>query len=89
VTSAGDVSDAKPSPEVFQMAMEKAGLDPEATVAVGDTVWDVEAAGRAGLGCVCVLSGGIGQSELEQAGAIAVYADVSAILRDLDRSALA
>ncbi|MBV9412571.1 MAG: HAD family hydrolase [Acidimicrobiia bacterium] len=88
VTSSGDVSDAKPSPDVFQVAMEKAGLDPDATVAVGDTVWDVEAAGRAGLRCVCVLSGGIGQSELEEAGALAVYPDVSAILRDLDRSAL-
>ncbi|SRR5581483_5528396 len=88
VTSAGDVSDAKPSPDVFQMAMEKAGLDAENTIAVGDTVWDVEAAARAGLRCVCVLSGGIGQAELEDAGAAAVYPDVSAILRDLDGSGL-
>ncbi|MBV8985257.1 MAG: HAD family hydrolase [Acidimicrobiia bacterium] len=88
VTSAGDVSDAKPSPEVFQMAMDKAGLDPAGTVAVGDTVWDVEAAARAGLRCVCVLSGGIGQAELDAAGALAVYPDVSTLLRDLDGSPL-
>ena len=88
VTSAGDVSDAKPSPEVFQMAMDKAGLDPASTVAVGDTVWDVEAAARAGLRCVCVLSGGIGQAELDAAGALAVYPDVSTLLRDLDGSPL-
>jgi len=88
VTSAGDVSNAKPSPEVFQMAMDKAGLDPASTVAVGDTVWDVEAAARAGLRCVCVLSGGIGQAELDAAGALAVYPDVSTLLRDLDGSPL-
>ncbi|HEX9970043.1 MAG TPA: HAD family hydrolase [Acidimicrobiales bacterium] len=89
VTSAGDVEEAKPEPEVFQVAMAKAGLDRERTVVVGDTVWDVEAAERAGLPCVCVRTGGIGGAELEAAGAIAVYDSAATLLRDIRSSPLA
>ena len=86
VTSAGDVEEAKPRPDVFEVALEKGGCDPETTTVVGDTVWDVEAAARAGLPCICVLSGGISRAELEEAGAVAVYDDVAALLEDLDNS---
>jgi HAD superfamily hydrolase (TIGR01509 family) len=89
VTSAGDVGEAKPSPEVLDVAMEKASCDPARTIVVGDTLWDIEAARRAGLGCVCVLTGGITRSELEQAGAVAVYRDVEELLTRLDESPLA
>jgi HAD superfamily hydrolase (TIGR01509 family) len=88
VTSAGDVEEAKPRPDVFQAAMEKGGCDPDTTVVVGDTVWDVKAAARAGLPCICVLSGGVSRAELEEAGAVAVYDDVAALLDDLDASPL-
>jgi HAD superfamily hydrolase (TIGR01509 family) len=88
VTSAGEVEQAKPAPDLFCVALEEAGTDPEATVVVGDTVWDVKAAGRAGLACVAVTSGGISRGELEAAGAIAVYEDVGALLDDLDQSPL-
>jgi len=57
-------------------------------VFVGDTVWDVEAASRAGVRCVCVLSGGISESELRDAGAVAVYRDVAHLLDDFDESEL-
>lgn len=86
VTASGDVDEAKPEPEVFEVAMERAGSAPGWAVAVGDTVWDVEAAGRAGIGCVCVLTGGISRLELEAAGALAVYEDVAELLRRLDDS---
>ena len=89
VTSSGDVEEAKPEPEVFQVAMAKAGLDRERTVVVGDTVWDVEAAARCGLPCVCVLTGGIGTAELEAAGAIAVYESAAELLEALPSSPLA
>lgn len=89
VTSAGDVEEAKPSPEVFEAALEKAGCGPEDALVVGDTVWDVEAAGRCGLRCVTLLSGGISRGELEKAGAIAVYDDPAHLLAELDRSPLA
>jgi HAD superfamily hydrolase (TIGR01509 family) len=88
VTSAGEVEAAKPAPDLFAAALAEAGTAPEATVAVGDTVWDVKAAGRAGLPCVAVTSGGISRAELEAAGAVAVYDDVAALLDGLEDSPL-
>lgn len=73
VTSSGDVDQAKPDPEVFEVAMSKAGLDVGRAIVVGDTVWDIEAAARCGLSCVGVLTGGISEAELREAGAVAVY----------------
>lgn len=89
VTSAGDVDEAKPEPEVFEVAMAKADLDRHRTVVVGDTVWDVEAASRCGLPCVCVLTGGIGAAELEAAGAVAVYESAAELVERLPSSPLA
>jgi HAD superfamily hydrolase (TIGR01509 family) len=88
VTSAEEVEGAKPAPDLFCVALELAGTAAEDTVVVGDTVWDVKAAKRAGLPCVAVTSGGICRSELEAAGAVAVYDDVAALLDDLDESPL-
>ena len=87
--TADDVPEAKPCPDVFLAAMEKAGADRTSAIAVGDTVWDIEAADGAGLQCVCVLTGGIGRLELEEAGALAVYRDVADLLERLDESPLA
>jgi HAD superfamily hydrolase (TIGR01509 family) len=86
VVHSGDVERSKPEPDVFQAALDGAGLEPATTVAVGDTVWDVEAARRCGLGCVAVLTGGISGSELQEAGAMAVYEDVAELLAGLDAS---
>jgi HAD superfamily hydrolase (TIGR01549 family) len=88
ITGAGDVEDAKPSPDIFGTALKKGGLAPEDAIVVGDTVWDVEAAGKAGLGCVCLLTGGISRQELEEAGAVAVYESAAALLREIDASPL-
>ncbi|MGI8758288.1 MAG: HAD family hydrolase [Acidimicrobiales bacterium] len=88
VTSAGDVGEAKPSPEVFQVALDQAGGDRAAALVVGDTVWDVQASGKAGMGCVGLRSGGIGTAELDQAGALAVYRDPADLLEHLDASPL-
>lgn len=89
VTSAQDVEEAKPDPDLVLTALEVAGVAPDRAVLVGDTVWDVQAAERAGVRCVGVLSGGVGEAELRDAGAIAVYRDVAALLEDLDDSPLA
>ncbi|CAN5766224.1 MAG: HAD family hydrolase [Actinomycetota bacterium] len=88
VTSAGDVDEAKPSPEVFQVALQQAGAQASSAVVVGDTPWDVAAARRADLGCVGVRSGGISAAELEEAGALAVYEDPADLLEHLDDSPL-
>lgn len=89
VTGSGDVESAKPEPDLVHVALDAAGAAPDEAVFVGDTVWDVEAAGRAGVPCVALRSGGIGDDELRAAGAVAVYDDVAALLAALDDSALA
>ena len=66
VVSSGDVKQAKPDPEIVRRALEESGTDPARAVMVGDTVWDVLAAGRAGLPCVGLLSGGISEEELRE-----------------------
>src|SRR5437764_1959716 len=88
VTTKGDADASKPDPDIVQSALDKAELRPDDALFVGDTVWDVQAAGRAGLRCVCVLSGGISEAELRDAGAIAVYRDVAHLLSDFDGSPL-
>lgn len=73
---ADDVRRSKPHPAIFNAARDKAGIDPRLALAIGDSVWDVEAARGAGMGCVTVESGGSSRHELTEAGALAVYRDV-------------
>lgn len=88
VTSGGDVDEAKPDPEVLVVAMDKGGVDRDRAVLLGDSVWDVEAAGRAGIPCVAVLTGGVSRAELSEAGAVAVYRDLAELRAGLDTSPL-
>jgi HAD superfamily hydrolase (TIGR01509 family) len=80
-TSAGDVDASKPAPDLVQVALERAGVPAEQAVFVGDTAWDVEACLRAGVACIGLLSGGIGEDELTGAGAVAVYPGPAELLR--------
>lgn len=89
VTSSADVETAKPKPDILQVALDKAGAVAAESIVVGDTVWDAEAAGRAGIACVGVLSGGVSEAELRDAGAVAVYDDVAALRARLAGSPLA
>ena len=89
VTSAGDVEQAKPAPDIVQVALERAGVEPSAAIMVGDSVWDVRGAANAGVPCIGLLSGGTGRLELLEAGAIAVYEDAGDLLAHLDDSAIA
>jgi HAD superfamily hydrolase (TIGR01509 family) len=89
VTTADDIERSKPSPDVFLAAMEAASLDPARTLALGDSVWDVEAAGKAGIGCIAVESGGFSRHELDEAGARSVYRDVRELARQFATSPLA
>lgn len=83
VTSSADAASSKPAPDILQAALEQSGVDPGHSIMVGDTVWDVEAATRAGLPCVGVLTGGISRDELSRAGAAALYDDVAALRAEL------
>jgi len=75
VVSSADVETTKPAPDVLELAHQQAApeLDASAAVVVGDATWDCEAARRAGMTAVAVLSGGFGREELEDAGAVAVF----------------
>ena len=73
-TSSADVEASKPAPDLLQVALKKLGAPSGASsVVIGDSVWDVEAAKRAGMPALVVRSGGFGDDELRDAGAIAIY----------------
>jgi HAD superfamily hydrolase (TIGR01509 family) len=69
------VAHAKPDPDLFLAAAALLGVAPQHAFVVGDSVWDLLAARRAGALGIGVLSGGYGREELERAGAYRVYAD--------------
>jgi HAD superfamily hydrolase (TIGR01509 family) len=87
-TTADDIEDSKPSPEVFLTAMKNSRIDPERALAVGDSIWDVQAARAAGIGCVAVETGGFSQHELSEAGALQVYRDVDELRQQFRTSPL-
>jgi HAD superfamily hydrolase (TIGR01549 family) len=70
-TTAADVENTKPEPDLVHAALEKAGGD-DPSVMVGDSIWDVKAAKAAGLPTLAVLTGGFSEAELRDAGAAQV-----------------
>jgi beta-phosphoglucomutase-like phosphatase (HAD superfamily) len=88
-TSIDDVEASKPAPDIFGTALKKLGSpSPDEVVVVGDTPYDVEAAAKCGLRTVALLSGKFPEASLREAGAVAVYADVAALLADYEASPL-
>ena len=85
-THSGDVERTKPHPDLVAAAVEKAGGGD--AVMVGDSTWDCEAAQRAGLETVGVLTGGFSEAELLEAGASCVFHSLSDLRRDLERTPL-
>ena len=85
-TTSADVAATKPEPDLVRAALDKAGELSGAMV--GDTPWDVEAAARAELKTVAVLSGGFGEAELRDAGAVDVFDSVVALRESLDSTPL-
>lgn len=83
-TSADDVDDAKPDPGILQVALDRVDGSAADAVMVGDSVWDVRAAARAGVRSIGVRSGGSGAEELLEAGAERVYDDPADLLSHLD-----
>lgn len=81
MTSAEDVDEAKPDPGIVQVALERAGVTADRALFVGDSTWDMIAAGRAGVRAMGVRSGGYGADELTEAGAGEVVDDVAALVR--------
>src|ERR1700684_4558650 len=78
------VRHAKPDPDLFLAAAALLDVEPRHAFVVGDSVWDLLAARRAGSLGVGLLSGGYGREELERAGAYRVYADPADLLARAD-----
>jgi HAD superfamily hydrolase (TIGR01549 family) len=86
-TTSADVEATKPEPDLVQAAIDKAGGGQ--AVMVGDSTWDCEAAKRAGIETVSVLTGGFSEAELRDAGAVAVYHSIDDLRESLGETPLA
>jgi HAD superfamily hydrolase (TIGR01509 family) len=80
VVDRSDVERAKPEPDLFLACQSRLNVRPEECYVVGDAVWDLLAARRAGMLGVGLLSGGYGEEELARAGAYRVYHDPAQLL---------
>jgi HAD superfamily hydrolase (TIGR01549 family) len=72
-TCAEDATQSKPAPDIFQAALEKLDIAGSEAVAIGDTPYDAEAAGKARIPALRVLCGGFNEAELRKSGCFAVY----------------
>lgn len=89
-TSTDDAEKSKPHPDIFQAAVDKLSGVPAGTcLAVGDTPYDAEAAGKIGIKTLGFLCGGFPESDLRKAGTIAIYQDPEEALRRYDESPFA
>ncbi|GAA1289668.1 HAD family hydrolase [Saccharothrix xinjiangensis] len=82
-TSSDDVEESKPAPDLVEVALEQVDRDGGRAVVIGDSVWDCDAALRAGLPVVCLRTGGFGEVELRERGASAVYEELDQLRADL------
>jgi HAD superfamily hydrolase (TIGR01509 family) len=87
-TTSADVESTKPAPDLVSAALHKAGASADDAVMVGDTTWDVEAAGKAGVPTIAVRTGGFGTDELQDAGAKVVVESVVELCERLDQTPL-
>ncbi|HEY8300564.1 MAG TPA: HAD family hydrolase [Jatrophihabitans sp.] len=87
-TSSSDAERGKPEPDILTAALEQSGVDAAAAVFVGDSVWDAEAAAKAGITFVGVACGGTPAAELRNAGAVETWRDPADLLAHLRESVL-
>ena len=88
-TSSDDVEESKPAPDIFEAVLKKLGVEGPDAVAIGDTPYDAEAAGKAKIATVGVLCGGFAEDSLRQAGCVQVYPGPAALLACFGDSLLA
>jgi HAD superfamily hydrolase (TIGR01509 family) len=83
-TNADDVEKTKPHPDIFAVVIEKLHVGPEHAVAVGDSPFDAQSAGKIGLLTIGVLCGGFPEELLRAAGAVETYRDPEDLLTHVD-----
>jgi HAD superfamily hydrolase (TIGR01549 family) len=81
-TTSEDAEESKPAPDLVETALAKVGGG--AAIMIGDSTWDCEAAGRAGMPVFALLSGGFSADELREAGARRVYSSLEQLHDDFD-----
>jgi HAD superfamily hydrolase (TIGR01509 family) len=86
-TTSADVENTKPEPDLVAAAIERAGGG--SAVMLGDSTWDCEAAKRAGIPTIGVLTGGFSDQQLEAAGAVCVFERLDDLRATLDRTPFA
>ncbi|MBA3422702.1 MAG: HAD family hydrolase [Thermoleophilaceae bacterium] len=87
-TSSADVETTKPAPDLVEVALERSKGQGDA-VLVGDSTWDCQAAERAGIESVGVLTGGFSREELYEAGAAVVFRSLQELVRRIEETPLA
>jgi len=87
-TSSADVEETKPQPDLVHAALEKVE-DSDGAVLLGDSTFDCEAAERAGVKSVAVLTGGFSDQELREAGAVAVFESTNEVLERIEKTPFA
>ncbi|MGI8650777.1 MAG: HAD family hydrolase [Rubrobacter sp.] len=81
IVSSSEAEGSKPAPAIFELTLKRAGVSADEVVAVGDSIWDIQAAKATGIKTIAVLTGGaFSRAELEEEGAIAVYQDCAELL---------
>ena len=83
VVERNNVLRAKPEPDLFIACQKQLGVQSNNCYVIGDAVWDILAARRAGMLSIGLLSGGVGEDELIRAGAFRIYQDPAELLRSL------
>jgi HAD superfamily hydrolase (TIGR01509 family) len=85
-TSSDDAERSKPHPDIFEAALARLKLPPQRAVVVGDSPYDAEAGGKAGMETIGVLCGGFPELALRRAGAAEIFRDPADLLANFDRS---
>jgi HAD superfamily hydrolase (TIGR01509 family) len=87
-SSSADAKASKPEADIFAAALQKVDMRPEQAVALGDTPWDAQAAGKLGIPVIGLTSGGWKADDLRAAGCVEVWQDPADLLLHFDESAL-
>ena len=88
-TSSDDVEESKPEPDIFEVVLKKLAIDHDGAVAIGDSPYDAEAAGKAKVRTIGVLCGGFREDSLRQAGCVEIFPGPAALFARFDETLLA
>jgi len=88
-TSSDDAEESKPAPDIFEIVLKKLKIEGADAVAIGDTPYDAEAAGKADIPTIGVLCGGFTERSLRQTGCVEIYAGPGALFARFGNSLLA